>query len=148
MKNLKYIIAALFVVAVGAGIFWACQKEEVSSKTNNSNTSNTELHQKLYETEIISVDEMTQTWYHCWGELEVAKTFHYVVGGFLLIQKQPTEGDPMPPIIIIHFPLNTTTPGTLGEFTVSILTDNYSLDGLPTENTALYLDIMVSAFNN
>ena len=36
MKNLKYIIATLFVVAVGAGIFWACEKEN----NNEKNISN------------------------------------------------------------------------------------------------------------
>jgi len=28
MKNLRYIIAAIFVVAIGIGIFWACEKSE------------------------------------------------------------------------------------------------------------------------
>ena len=32
MKKVKFIVAALFIVAVGAGIFWACEKSE--NKTN------------------------------------------------------------------------------------------------------------------
>jgi len=36
MKKFKYIIATLFVVAVGAGIFWACQKENENSIENQS----------------------------------------------------------------------------------------------------------------
>lgn len=40
MKKVKFIVAAILVVAVGAGIFWACQKEvttENSSVTKESN---------------------------------------------------------------------------------------------------------------
>ena len=39
MKKFRYIIATLFVVAIGAGIFWACQKEDVD---------NTQIKQKSF----------------------------------------------------------------------------------------------------
>ncbi|MDD3281208.1 MAG: hypothetical protein PHC83_06515 [Bacteroidales bacterium] len=153
MKNLRYIIATVFVVAIGAGMFFSCQKEEITSKISSLNNSETKLHQKQFKTHTqiinrIYIDPETGETYFVWGEIEVADNFNYIVGGYINIQKESSEGDPNPPIIIIHFPLNTTTPGTLGEFTVSILIGNYSLEGLPTENTNLYLDIMVDAFNN
>jgi flagellar basal body-associated protein FliL len=40
MKKFKYIVATLFVVAIGAGIFWACQKEETTENSSITTTSN------------------------------------------------------------------------------------------------------------
>ncbi|MDD4210462.1 MAG: hypothetical protein PHI52_09020 [Bacteroidales bacterium] len=40
MKKFKYIIATLFVVAVGAGIFWACEKEETIANSSVTKESN------------------------------------------------------------------------------------------------------------
>jgi len=37
MKKVKIIIAAIFIVAVGAGIFWACKKENIDSKNSTNN---------------------------------------------------------------------------------------------------------------
>ena len=51
MKNLKYIIAALFVVAVGAGIFWACQKE--NKEENRNIETNLKVQKTIdYETQV------------------------------------------------------------------------------------------------
>ena len=40
MKKVKFILAALMVVAVGIGIFWACQKEETTENSSVTTTSN------------------------------------------------------------------------------------------------------------
>jgi hypothetical protein len=40
MKKFRYIIATVFVVAIGAGIFWACEKEEATSNTSVTKESN------------------------------------------------------------------------------------------------------------
>ena len=40
MKKFRYIIATLFVVAIGAGIFFACQKDAVNSNSSVSTESN------------------------------------------------------------------------------------------------------------
>ncbi|MBP7101608.1 MAG: hypothetical protein KBA86_00005 [Bacteroidales bacterium] len=36
MKKVKIIVAAIFIVAVGASIFWACEKESDNLKNNNN----------------------------------------------------------------------------------------------------------------
>ena len=40
MKKFRYIIATLFVVAISAGMFCACEKEETTENSSVSSTSN------------------------------------------------------------------------------------------------------------
>jgi hypothetical protein len=44
MKKFRLIIVALFVMAVGAGIFWACQKEDPTTNTSVTTKSKKIIH--------------------------------------------------------------------------------------------------------
>lgn len=47
MKKFRYIIATVFVVAIGAGIFWACQKE---NEENEEVVVNKNISEKIQKT--------------------------------------------------------------------------------------------------
>ena len=56
MKSYKYIIAALFVVAIGVGVFMSCEKDNNMSANNATNT-HTEVKKEQ------KVDNLPGQWY-------------------------------------------------------------------------------------
>mgnify|MGYP001006289556 CR=1 FL=1 len=60
MKKFKYIVATLFVVAIGAGIFWACQKEETTENSSITTTSNKIQKENLPPGTEYTIDEIRE----------------------------------------------------------------------------------------
>jgi hypothetical protein len=57
MKKFTYIIAALFVVAIGVGIFISCEKESINENTLTSNSNKIQKDGELDQT--YTIDDYT-----------------------------------------------------------------------------------------
>lgn len=67
MKKVKFIIATLFVVAIGAGIFWACEK--IVGVQEESNQENKLMHKDMYNPDegnpCLKIYRGTNLWENC-----------------------------------------------------------------------------------
>jgi len=104
MKSYKYIIAALFVVAIGVGIFISCEKESINENTLTSNSNKIQKEQQGVTYTMNEYREINGKCYHVTGKYLVWEDVYgnkYISSGGLIY----TEIDCVTMLALIAVPL-------------------------------------------